>query len=79
MIVMDNVLRDVFQGLFGIEEIQFGDALSMDDIDTWDSVTHISLVLAIEQAFQVSIPIEEIPTLTIVSSIKECLKKIKAE
>ena len=76
---MDDVLRNVFQGLFGIAETLFSDALERDNVDTWDSVTHISLVLAIEQAFQVAIPTEAIPTLTSVARIKECLRSVGVE
>lgn len=43
---------------------------SMDTIENWDSLHHMSLVLALEETFGVSIPDEEAANITSYSLIK---------
>lgn len=41
-------LRSVFQSVLGVDDAELVDAASPDTIPTWDSLTHVSLMLAIE-------------------------------
>ncbi|MBC7952325.1 MAG: acyl carrier protein [Rhodospirillaceae bacterium] len=56
-------LNAVFQDVFDDSSIQIHDELTADDLDDWDSVSHISLVLAVEQAFNVRLNASEIGNL----------------
>ncbi len=44
-------LEQVFQDTFEDETIRLHDAMTAEDIEDWDSVTHITLVLAVEKEF----------------------------
>ena len=50
--------------LFGIEEGEISDESSMDNIEKWDSLRHIQLIIALEQEFGISFPDEEVTLLT---------------
>ncbi|MEJ5351525.1 MAG: acyl carrier protein [Melioribacteraceae bacterium] len=50
---------------------------TQNDIEEWDSLEHIKLVLEIESKFGVRFPLEIIPKLTSVKNIVEELKKLK--
>jgi acyl carrier protein len=50
------IAADVFQ----VDESSIGPASSPDSIETWDSLHHLSFVLALEQEFGVQISPEEI-------------------
>ena len=52
-------LTPVFEDVFD-EEIALTPELSADDVEDWDSVTHIRLILAIEEAFGVKFAAAEI-------------------
>jgi len=52
-------LSDVFEDVFD-EEITLTPELSADDVDGWDSVTHIRLILAVEEAFGVKFAAAEV-------------------
>ena len=48
------------------------------DIELWDSFGHITLILAIEEEFQVKFKSDEIPNLTSVDKIEERLNAYTA-
>jgi len=42
---MDKQLQSIFEDLFGVRDSDYSDRLSIDDVDNWDSVTHVTLIL----------------------------------
>ena len=44
-------LTQVFHDVFDDETIVVHPALTADDVDEWDSLTHIRLVMAVEKTF----------------------------
>ena len=44
-------LDEVFQAVFDNEEIHVSDETTAEDIEDWDSLEHISLIVAVENAF----------------------------
>lgn len=44
-------LQEVFQDVFDDDEIELTDETTADDIDAWDSLTHVQLIVAVEKAF----------------------------
>jgi acyl carrier protein len=53
-------LQDVFRQVFGDDEIVLEDSMTADDIDGWDSMMHINLIIAIEKRFGVKFAAAEI-------------------
>lgn len=46
-----DTLNEVFQDVFDDEGITVTDKTTADDIEEWDSLEHINLLAAVEQAF----------------------------
>lgn len=42
-------LQSVFREVFDIPDIVLNDEMTASDIDGWDSLTHINLIIAVEQ------------------------------
>ena len=67
-------LQVVFSEVLG-RSVVLTEDLDADTFDGWDSLTHITLIAAIEDEFQVRFPMREIPELRTVSMIVNCLLK----
>lgn len=61
--IIENRLLEIFKEIFDDQQLFIYDEMSAQDIDEWDSVTHISLVLAIESEFNLLFKAAEIGSL----------------
>lgn len=53
-------LSEIFESVFDDNSIQVTPALSAKDVDGWDSLAHIRLMLTVERAFKVKFTTPEI-------------------
>jgi len=71
---MQKKLIQLLMDLFNINEKEAKNA-SMNSISTWDSLSHIELMMTIEEEFNIpKIPPDEIVSMTSTESIKQILK-----
>ena len=62
----DNIrerLAELFRQVFDDSSITLFDEMCADDIDEWDSLNHITLVLAVEKEFNVQLNAAEVGNL----------------
>lgn len=64
-----TALQAVFQEVFDDDGLAIADGMAREDLPAWDSLGHIRLVAATEEAFGVSFTIEEIESMTDVGRI----------
>jgi acyl carrier protein len=67
---MEEKLREVFARELDIDAGQVVDALKYAHIPEWDSVAHMSLIAAIEQAFEIMIDAEDVIAMDSFASAK---------
>ena len=67
-------LEEIFRDVFDDEDIILTDEMTAEDIDDWDSLTHIQLIVEIEETFGVKFSTQEITSLKNVGSFIELLK-----
>jgi acyl carrier protein len=72
---LDQKLQPIFVDVFGISPAEYREDLDSDSLEAWDSVQHLTLVLALEQAFGVQFTPEEIGLMKSVPAIKAMLDK----
>jgi acyl carrier protein len=53
-------LQQVFHNVFGDESLVLTDAMTAADVDGWDSLANVNLVIAIERHFKVRFATAEI-------------------
>lgn len=53
-------VQDIFRDVLDDEELVLTDATTADDVDEWDSLSHIQLIVAVEKAFKVKFTSKEI-------------------
>ena len=53
-------LNEVFQDVFDDEDIIVNDETTADDIEDWDSLEHINLIVAVEKKFGIKFNMGEV-------------------
>ncbi len=66
-------LTEIFSDVFD-DDIQVNPALSAKDVDGWDSLSHIRLILTIEKAFKIKFSTSEIGKLENVGELVALIK-----
>lgn len=57
-------LTEIFRDVFDNPSLEIGASTTASDVEDWDSLTHINLIVAAEKAFSVSFTTKEVKTLT---------------
>lgn len=57
-----EALSEVFQDVFDDEDIRVNDATTAADIEDWDSLEHINLIVAVEKKFNIKFNMGEVNT-----------------
>ena len=67
-------LTGIFRDVFDDDSIALRPQLTADDVDEWDSLSHIRLVLTVEKAFGVKFSAAEIAKLKNVGEFVELIQ-----
>jgi acyl carrier protein len=67
--------RQIFQEVFEDEQLSIGPETTADDIEGWDSLTHIQLLVIIEKAFRIRFNTGEIAGLANVGEMVELIAR----
>lgn len=68
-------LNGVFQDVFDDEELTVNDGTTSDDIEEWDSLEHIDLIVAVEQEFGIKFNMGEVNTMKNVGEMVDIIMK----
>jgi len=70
-----NALLEIFRETFDDGGIEISRETTADDVDGWDSLTHIQLVSAVEGHFEVRFKLQEIMKFNDVGDLCDCIAK----
>ncbi|QDW73670.1 acyl carrier protein [Lachnospiraceae bacterium KGMB03038] len=56
-------LDEVFQDVFDDDEIRVNEETTANDIEDWDSLEHINLVVAVEKCFDIKFTMGEVTSM----------------
>lgn len=70
-------LQEVFRDIFDDEEFVIYETTTRQDIEEWDSLANINIIIAIEQEFNIKINLEELEQLTDIGSMIKIIEKKK--
>lgn len=68
-------LQEVFRDVFDDDEIVITKDTTADDIESWDSLTHVQLIVAVEKEFSVKFSTVEVMKLKNVGEFIELIDK----
>lgn len=66
-------LNEIFVDVLDLDEVELNDATSAEDIDEWDSLSHIQLIVAIEKEFKIKFTSKEIMSWNNVGEMVDCI------
>lgn len=68
-------LTDIFRDVFDNDDLVLSDEMTAADVDEWDSLSHIRLIVAVEQHFGVSFTSPEIARLENVGQFADLIRR----
>jgi len=69
-------LTEIFQDIFDDDEIVLTDATTADDIEDWDSLEQINLLVAIEKQFKIKFQLADVSSLENVGAMVDLVAKL---
>lgn len=73
---MQDELRRVLGDVFGMEAADVTDDLTPETVETWDSLNHLRLVTAVEEAFGIKFSMAEIESMmSTVGRVRETVER----
>lgn len=70
---INEKLTDIFKEVFDDETIILSDDLTADDVDAWDSLSYVNLIIAVEIAFDIEFKQSEILNFANVGELKQSI------
>ena len=71
--VLENVIKRVAESL-GIRESEIDESTVMEQVETWDSLTHMELIANLESEYQTEFTVDEIMEMISVKKIVEMVE-----
>jgi len=71
---MEERVKQIMADIFDINPKKINKSTSMDNVDSWDSLKHINLILELEQEFKISLDTKEIESMLSFDDILKTLK-----
>ena len=68
-------LNEVFRDIFDDDGISVNEKTTADDIDGWDSLAHVSLLVSIEKAFSIKFSMDDVVNFKSVGDIYEAIER----
>lgn len=67
-------LNAVFREVFDDDTLCVRDETTADDVDGWDSLSHVNLILAVETRFSIRFTQREVLTFRNVGDLRRCIE-----
>ena len=68
-------LEKIFCEVFNIEKKMINETLSIEKLESWDSLTHMDLVTSIEKELNIEFTMDEIVKMQDIKTIKSIISK----
>lgn len=68
-------VQDVFREELELDDLVLNDETTADDVEEWDSLSHVQLVVALEKSFGIKFTSREILSWDNVGDLVDCIEK----
>ncbi|WP_281932463.1 acyl carrier protein [Roseibium album] len=69
-----NDLTEIFEDVMDVEDLELHDGLTADDVEEWDSLSHVRLIVAIEQKYGIKFTNSEIESLRKLKDVTDLIQ-----
>ena len=70
-----NRVQEVFRNELETEDLVLNDETTANDVEEWDSLSHVQLVVALEKVFSIKFTSREILSWDNVGDLIDCIEK----
>ncbi len=70
-----EAVQEIFRDVFDEESLVITDKTNAEDIEDWDSLEHIALIVSMEKEFQMKFDIKEVNKLENVGEMIDLIKR----
>lgn len=74
-----NKIQDIFRQVFEDNNLTLTPELDANQVTMWDSLTHVSLINEVEQAFNITIPFVELMEFQNAGDLLNCVDRITSK
>ncbi|MBP5772281.1 MAG: acyl carrier protein [Bacteroidaceae bacterium] len=74
-----NQLNGIFADVLDLDEVNLTGATTADDIEEWDSLSHIQLIVAVEDAFDIKFSSLEIMKWANVGQMVDSIERLTSQ
>lgn len=71
---MDKKLQGLLADVFGVRESEIAPETVKGDVESWDSLKQMDLVMSLERAYELTLDIQDIVAMTSVAAIVQVLR-----
>ena len=75
---IDERIKEVMSAVFEMDADSINEDSSQDNIENWESIKTLDLIVALEEEFGVTIPLEEVGNMTNFKYIKLMIEELAA-
>ena len=72
---MEEVLRDIVAAALEVDRASIGPETSMESVESWDSLKHLEIVMAIEERFGIELEVDDIVEMVDFAGIERTVVK----
>ena len=72
---MEQKIKNLLIELFKLKDGEITDSLTMEDLEVWDSLKHMEIIVAIEETFGLELTADEIVSMRSVGEIKRVIRE----
>jgi acyl carrier protein len=68
-------LNKILSEVFRLKEDELNDELTMEDIENWDSLTHMDLITSIEEGLDIQLSMDNIMSMKDIKTIRTIVEE----
>ena len=70
---MEEKLVDILEEIFDLEPENISDKLTHEDVALWDSLNHLKLITAVEQAYGIQFSMADVQAIDSIGKLKAAI------